>query len=318
MHQYKLTKGSYQYKTVTTENYILDTNLKYPFKQEIDGKQGYFALCPDCENPIRLVNLFPSQADKSTRNITPHGRHSNKSIPGLASLNIEARNDCPRYHPKDEQPRPAKHTIMNAVSRQVLKLLMEQFHQVISLYRQFTGVNISKNKAQKILEQYLLNKGYLYMESSITNIPWIFAYRSEVTNLYMQYINDEAIRQSLQQHIPEVQFKNSNQLNIAHPDAKNQAYINIDLLFHNYVAKKASDGSEQESMSMRIVAQRNQTNIIIFEKDISFDYENFSKAIQQPLLDNPNHIELRKIAHQLIAPLINEPFSPQSSFDESA
>ena len=55
---------------LTRENYIAKTHKRFPFYQNPKRYQNpYFAICPACNNPIQIINLFGKQyEEEQTRN----------------------------------------------------------------------------------------------------------------------------------------------------------------------------------------------------------------------------------------------------------
>lgn len=44
--------------TISRENFEKVTKKKFPYCQNINSKMSYFAICPECNNPINFVNLY--------------------------------------------------------------------------------------------------------------------------------------------------------------------------------------------------------------------------------------------------------------------
>ena len=86
---------------LTRENYIAKTHKRFPFYQNPKRYQNpYFAICPACNNPIQIINLFGKQyEEEQTRNTTMHGRHFIRSVDGLPLYNRENYDACPIHNP---------------------------------------------------------------------------------------------------------------------------------------------------------------------------------------------------------------------------
>ena len=54
---------------LTRNEYINRTHKKFPFYQDVKKyKTPYFAICPACNNPIQIINLFGAQYEDMSYN----------------------------------------------------------------------------------------------------------------------------------------------------------------------------------------------------------------------------------------------------------
>lgn len=86
---------------LTRNEYINRTHKKFPFYQDVKKyKTPYFAICPACNNPIQIINLFGAQyEEEQTCRTTMHGRHFTRNVDGLPAYNQESYNGCPLHNP---------------------------------------------------------------------------------------------------------------------------------------------------------------------------------------------------------------------------
>ncbi|RYG94423.1 MAG: hypothetical protein EON58_16295, partial [Alphaproteobacteria bacterium] len=80
---------------VSKENAENILGRSFPWYQRVGstGKLTYFAVCPRCENPIKLIALY-------TADMTAHGRHENAPVPGFDHFDLEDMTWCATALPR--------------------------------------------------------------------------------------------------------------------------------------------------------------------------------------------------------------------------
>lgn len=63
-----LTKGPFE---ITIDNFVDATHKKEPYFQvDTKGKEKHYAICPECGNPIQIINLFGQEYEEQiTKNV---------------------------------------------------------------------------------------------------------------------------------------------------------------------------------------------------------------------------------------------------------
>lgn len=69
MDIFKLTTGKQQVWKINRDNFELATKKQQPWYQSINGHDGFFAVCPACDNPVQLVGMLARGKTK------PYGKH---------------------------------------------------------------------------------------------------------------------------------------------------------------------------------------------------------------------------------------------------
>lgn len=76
---------------LTEDRYNQITRREYPYvRMRSDEKPRHYALCPECQNPVQLVNRSVS----STESTTLYAKHFKISLEGLANYDQDAYDDC--------------------------------------------------------------------------------------------------------------------------------------------------------------------------------------------------------------------------------
>lgn len=92
MKMFKLKTGPCEPHLIRKDIFENLTNKKPPYYGcDSEGKMGPYAVCPKCDNPIRIIGLYKKSSDKSC----PYGRHHTHSVPELVEYKQKYYDDCP-------------------------------------------------------------------------------------------------------------------------------------------------------------------------------------------------------------------------------
>lgn len=193
MRQFKIRKGR-QYKTfeITNGNYNnalpIDENERKKYSISTPEGMRQIAICPSCENPIRLFGLVkPIERTSATGKKTlvrAYGKHLEKDTE-IADHDQMKYKYCPLasdYRSSNKEDKYDKPTDMN---KEIYYSIRENFDTAIYILSQSLGVWIDDKTARRILEKYLGFQGYMHVDSHYHNIPWMLFYLSSgVINLW--------------------------------------------------------------------------------------------------------------------------------------
>ena len=129
MDIYKLRPGLQPVHKINKDKFEADTGKRAPWYQREGDKIVQFAVCPACDNPIRIVALY-ERHEKSPK---PYGKHTPKHIVGLATYDQAAYDECPYACPNREFDRERRRPESDPRGKDILQLLREQFDRVIYL-----------------------------------------------------------------------------------------------------------------------------------------------------------------------------------------
>lgn len=180
MNVFKLQPGLRPVHKISRDKFEAMTGKMAPWYQREGDKIAPFAVCPACDNPIRIVALY----ERHENSPSPYGKHSPKTVAGLATYNQIAYDDCPYAHPGMELDRDRRRPETDPRGRDILQLLRDQFDRVIYIIQRDTGIIISPALAKSLLESFLGMQGHLYVGTNLCNLPWMFAYMTTGQTLF--------------------------------------------------------------------------------------------------------------------------------------
>lgn len=115
----------------------------------------------------------------------------------------------------------------------MLATMRSEFDIIIKIMRQKTDLGISRNLARKMLENYMLDEGWLYRQATLNNLPWILGESSPAIPLFGQFIKREsglsqAIHTNCEQVVLEASPLTDNYVQIRNKPGK---FINLSFIF---------------------------------------------------------------------------------------
>jgi hypothetical protein len=278
---YKLRIEHTGSKKIDRNTFEEETRCREPWYQDGSGsKRSQFAVCPACDNPIQLVGLYelPRNLDK------PYGKHTTTGISGIAPSNLEARENCPYFDPR-QHDRSSRKDGFEGTPRKILMLLIEQFDRVAYIIEKQTNVVLSDAALRGMLERYKGERGYLYTGATLRNVPWIFTYLSDATDLFGQKVTLNAVlTKAISDHVPEARVNEKGRV-VANELASTGKTTFVDLkmsfIRHRFSKKSETDGL-QESMELVVSRSQNRKLTNIHNETIEFDHDWFEYLIQLP------------------------------------
>lgn len=119
------------------------THKNFPFYQSPNRyKTPYFAICPACNNPIQLINLFGVQyQEENTGRTNLHGRHYKYNVEGLPIYLEENYVNCPLHNPVAFRIREVRDN--EQINGEILNIVENNRRQICANIREITGILIS-------------------------------------------------------------------------------------------------------------------------------------------------------------------------------
>lgn len=156
---------------LTRNEYINRTHKKFPFYQDVKKyKTPYFAICPACNNPIQIINLFGAQyEEEQTCRTTMHGRHFTRNVDGLPAYNQENYNGCPLHNPVAFRIRQIRE--IESVNEEIRDLVENNRDKLANDIRGITGVLLKNEKIMQLIDDYIEARDYCYTHTNKFNIP---------------------------------------------------------------------------------------------------------------------------------------------------
>ncbi len=260
------------YKTIEIKAFEADTLMRSPYYQKgTDGNIQQFAVCPACNNPIRILGLYkPTQISPR-----PFGKHFEKSIPGLAVYDKEGYEYCP-YAARSRILAPdSRLSKPTATTKAIIGLLKAQFDRVAYIIQKDTGVVVTENLARKMLKAFIQSQGHLYTGATLMNIPWIFAYMAFSQSLNNRIILNAELREAILEQVPQLEF-NGNQL-----VEKSKNFLPIEFCFIHHVSRLV-ENSLEENLTFCVSIKDKGKKKILYEKRVVFEHNYFQNLINMP------------------------------------
>ncbi|MHB0818498.1 hypothetical protein ACYCFK_09480 [Stutzerimonas stutzeri] len=302
MDVYKLRPEHVGAKLIERKRFEDETQRQTPWYQVNQaGGSSQFAACPACDNPIQLIGLYELPANVSR----PFGKHATHDVKKLAQVDLEERENCPYFNPR-KHDKTARRTRFEGTPRKIIQLLIEQFDRVVYLLQKQTGVTLSQNALRGMLRRYKGERGFLYTGATLRNVPWIFAYMSDATDLFGQRLA-APLQEVVLASVPGADISDEGRvITRVLPDGKKSAFFDLKQCYiHHQVRKDGEDGRLVETMKLSLALRKGQVISSIYQQVIEFDYEAFERLIQVPEGKGRRRPELVELAREELGHLLD-------------
>ncbi len=185
MNVFKLHDPKYKFVELTENNYIRATQRKEPYYQEQGSDIKHYAICPDCGNPVTIVNLhvdkYHDNKDEDKRTMPMHARHIRRSVEGIADYNDAAYEDCSYANPVSSTDKRKREE--GSVSHEILELLKRYPDVVIHVIQRSVGITIGDEQFTNMLRIFKSEDGHRFRYVNKFNLPYAFIYMANNQNL---------------------------------------------------------------------------------------------------------------------------------------
>lgn len=180
-----LTKGHFE---ITIDNFVDATHKKEPYFQvDTKGKEKHYAICPECGNPIQIINLFGQEYEEQiTKKRNTHARHTGKNILGLPKHDQLKYLGCPLHKASSFSCRRLRND--EVYNSNLLSLINKNKSKIIKDIREITGINFKNDYLEKIIKTYINSNNYSYSHTHRFNIPYSILYTSMSLDLFGRYL----------------------------------------------------------------------------------------------------------------------------------
>ncbi|XRJ98430.1 hypothetical protein ACPBEI_12660 (plasmid) [Latilactobacillus sakei] len=266
---YKITKVNFEEKTLKEEPYV---------KKQVN-KVSYYAVCPECDNPIQIVGLQKNTIESGSN---PYGRHNKGDVTDLALYSEIDYLECPFSNPSWTK-KPGKRSSKSPLANKMLLNMRNYYDCAIKLLQEMTGLKISRNLAKQLLENYLLDEGWLYRQATLNNIPWILGESSPAIPLFGQYIyKNSALFHSIQDKCADIVLEPAGfSEDLVQIRNKPGQFIKLEFIFCNH-QQNIKGESMQEMIDFWVFRKGNtESDGTIFRKTIPIEANDFIDLIQE-------------------------------------
>ncbi len=179
--------GGHQSYSLTVSNYEEKTGKAKPYYQVFpDGKTRHFALCPECSNPIQIINLLQDKvADESGTRSPLYGKHYGKDVAGIGRHDQEAYLDCDLSNPDAFGGQQRRRPDSKSATR-ILACLREFLPTIQYFIRTKVGLDLDDTAIASFLHAFKAEEGHLYRYVTLSNLPYAFLYLADSQSLVGQ------------------------------------------------------------------------------------------------------------------------------------
>ena len=138
---------------LTEQNYVDETNLNKPYVQG----DSYFAICPECDNPIQIIGLFGTEKDIDL--YAKHVTDFQGKLSKIATYNDIRKQIC-KYYTGRRCKDPFEIIERDEIDTFFCKTMRDEFDKVVYHWEILTGIKLGKATAKKWLERWIRKRLY--------------------------------------------------------------------------------------------------------------------------------------------------------------
>ena len=188
MHVFKTHVGEGKALMINEENFYLATRERKPYVVDSGGVKSFYAVCPECDNPIQLIGLLRRQQDSLPHR--PYGRHIGHDVPGVAVYDEDAYLSCPFSDPgywrTDRKRKPS-----NPTGQALYRIMRDRFDRVEYAWRRASGIRLGIKRLRRALTLWRNDKAWLNYDSTYCNLPQMLFMGSPEQDLYGQCVSKD-------------------------------------------------------------------------------------------------------------------------------
>lgn len=246
---------------LTREAFMEKTHKSFPFYQNPNRyKTPYFAICPACNNPIQIINLFGIQyEEENTGRTNLHGRHYKYNVEGLPPYSKENYENCPLHNPVAFGIREVRNN--KQLNEEICDIVENSKSQICTDIREITGLLLRNKKLSQVINDYIAARDYCYTHTNKFNIPYSILYTRNAINIFGQKVDGGDIGQRIYNAIQ------NNCVYFEFVDGRiqknNDDYVELNLIVANHRIR-----ASKQYMTVRIEEKKREEIQIIFEEEI--------------------------------------------------
>ena len=235
--------------SLTEENYQEATKLLPPYVQEC----SYFAVCPECNNPVQIVGLFCENRDVEL--FAKHLSSKNIKLEKIAIYNENNKKNC-KYFTGRKCDNPFEHVIKGDLEKTLCKVMRDNFDKVVYHWEVLTGIKLSNVKARAYLRDWIEWKTFrcTYCTSSTLSVSLKCA--RELTNLIGIWVKcDSPLFIYISQDLEGLFYLEDTNSPKWKKIQRNGKYASLDFNFLPYYNRTTSKNGSIERMTMQVLSR---------------------------------------------------------------
>jgi hypothetical protein len=211
----------------------------------------------------------------------------------LAKYDQQAYDYCPYASHKLSLNKNQKREKITDREKRILDQLIEHFDQVAYIFKEQTGIHLSKKLATDMLKAYKAAEGYLYQGANFLNVPWMFAYMSNNQKLWGRKIVNPELQELIKSANSNISFNENGVLTT-------KSYSDVNFWFTDHQRKNDANGDLIETMELVI----SESSKNIATKLIEFDHNFFQSLLHVSDEKRPRKDELVSLARSILEALL--------------
>lgn len=243
------------------DNFEEMTKKRFPYYQYgVDKKLKCYAICPECGNPIHIINLYGAEMmQNKTGIITTYAKHTRGKVAGFDFWNPCNKEDCPLYNPTPLGNTEIKHN--DEYSEELKELIENNKRTIFKNIREVVCINLSTQIINRLYDSFMNSNAYTYKAVTKYNIPYAMLYYQQSISLYGQYIVEGILGDLVSNQINEKSrfFKVENTGEIV---KKVTGYKTINMIF-----KQFKDTGDEKTITMEIYEADEKDHIYTILKE---------------------------------------------------
>lgn len=283
MKIFKLTTESTKVFNLTVENYEDKTHRRVPYYAIEKGEPVYYAVCPGCNNPIKMVNLYDEKIineDKTPQSL--HARHRKGNVPNIAVYSQEQYDNCPLrkknlFGSKVKEPN-------QEIRNNIFKLVLDYPDILHRHVKDITNINFSVRQFILMIIKFIEEKGYHYQCINEFNLPYGFIYMQHSMRIINQYVKKENEQKfPLTKSINKSAYFKINNNQILKLDSVKYAEISC------YFTKHRKTKYLNETVEFRITESKDKKTKILLEETLQISQTKYINDINNAKQEEKKH-----------------------------
>ena len=157
---------------LSVDEFEKQTCHDYPYyRTNKDKRLSLYALCPECGNPIQIVNMYGEEMMQNvTHKVTLYGKHTGRAVEGFPYWNEAEMKNCSLY-----KPSPLGNTEIRTKtkeSEEIKEIIEKNWRRIKQDIRGIVGVNIPNSVMEHMYEVFMESHAYSYKAVNKYNIPY--------------------------------------------------------------------------------------------------------------------------------------------------
>jgi len=259
---YKINRKNFEDVTNKDKKYIKLNNRR---------ENQYYAYCPECNNPIVLVNIFVTQ-EKNGTPIKIYGKHAGVGNP-FGVFDQAKYETCPlRKKNRVSFGSGEKHT--NAEFAEKIKnAIIDNACKIKYFISKALSIEISPKLFLNYVQEFDNSQGYYYKGLTIGNLPYLILYLSHQKSIQRQFIKKEC--KDVVNKSKFFTLSEEKQILLKNDYLTEKFPPNIITVFKNHIYNDANE----QSFIFQVYEKFNFKEYLLYEKKITFELAYFYNLV---------------------------------------